>query len=168
MSADTIQAITSVINLIIVVLFFIIERKSLVRAWRQDRKENWYHETLLNRGVEIIERCFEEMEIQIEEADSLFPFNTKEAEKQIKKVINDIQKQIAIMKRFLNVYTKLFDESLTKKIKKEIEKMEDIVLSEIERNYIGKTHMQGVSYDLARSKYEILNSLYQFDTDRKK
>ena len=166
--ADTIQAIASIVNLIIVVAFFIVERKALVHNMRQERREYWYRETLLNRCLRTVEECFDELDALIYRVSEFYPYQKPDAEKQIRNIISSIKKQISLIKKVLNIYTKLFDKNLYRRIRVLLENLEDTLTSNIEQNYYAEIACDNLSYELASYRYKLLYNLYQFDTLQEK
>nr|DAY89476.1 MAG TPA: hypothetical protein [Caudoviricetes sp.] len=165
--ATIVQGIASVLNLLIIIFFFVWERRSFSINLIKERKEYWYHETLLNRGIESVENCFEELDKLTKIVSELIPHNltNTDIEPHIRNIIVEIKDQISLLKRSLNVYTKLFDKSLANKIKTIIENFEDLLLTEIEQIYLSNSQILDFSI-LLTNKFKILEVLYQYDVTK--
>lgn len=164
-ASSIIQAIASVVNLVIIVIFFIYERKELSRDMKTERREYWYRQTILSRGIEDVEKGFSEIEKLLSDIDRLDRYNVyTNHEDTVKGIIAKIKKQISIIKKVLLVYTKLFDDVLSKDIKFIFENMEDTIICDIEVNFKAKLKNDSLFYEISDYKYKIYDRLYRYDT----
>lgn len=159
--ADVIQAIVSVINLAIVVLFFVWDKKSALSINRNERKEYWYHETLINRGIQAVEFCFDDLENIINVIDVLQKKNEM-TEELAKENIIRIGAAISTLKRKLDAYSQLFDSLLARKIRNVLNELEDYLTEGTEKIYKSEL-VDDLLFKLSTSKYQVLKILYEYD-----
>ena len=113
-TAAVIQAITSIVNLIFVGGIFIFERRTSKKNVNDEKKEFWYRQTLLSRGLDLTGECFDTMEQLLRSSEEFINECTPENEKKIKEIIGKIQRQIYILRNGVVSYAKLFDTTLFK------------------------------------------------------
>ena len=68
---DIIQAVVSVVNLFFVAGVFLYEKQQNRKDIIKEKKEYWYRETLLHRGIDVCENAFDDMEKIINRVSSL-------------------------------------------------------------------------------------------------
>ena len=85
-TAAVIQAITSVVNLIFVGGIFIFERRTGKKSINDEKKEFWYRQTLLSRGLDLTGECFDTMEQLLRSSEEFINGCTPENEKKIKEI----------------------------------------------------------------------------------
>ena len=68
---DIIQAVVSVVNLLFVAGVFLYEKRQNRKDIIKEKKEYWYRETLLHRGIDVCENAFDDMEKIINRVSSL-------------------------------------------------------------------------------------------------
>ena len=71
---DCIQAVVSIINLIFVAGVFLYEKHQNRKDAINEKKEYWYRETLLHRGIDVCENAFDNMENIINNLINNFDF----------------------------------------------------------------------------------------------
>lgn len=105
-TAAVIQAITSIVNLIFVGGIFIFERRTGKKSINDEKKEFWYRQTLLSRGLDLTGECFDTMEQLLRSSEEFINGCTPENEKKIKEIIGKIQHQIYILRNGVVSYAK--------------------------------------------------------------
>ena len=164
--AAAIQAIASVINLILVIGFFIVERRSGRENIQKDKKEFWYRQTILERGLDTLNKSFTQIDNILQNANKYNTEISDKNERYIRELINEVKTQIFVMKREVLVYTKLFDCIFYKSIKESMENLEDSVTVGIEECYLAREDTGDILYELNNYKYKILSELYKYDMDK--
>ena len=164
--AAAIQAIASVINLILVIGFFIVERRSGRENIQKDKKEFWYRQTILERGLDTLNKSFTQIDNILQNANKYNTEISDKNERYIRELINEVKTQISVMKREVLVYTKLFDCIFYKSIKESMENLEDSVTVGIEECYLAREDTGDILYELNNYKYKILSELYKYDMDK--
>ena len=171
-TAAVIQAITSIVNLIFVGGIFIFERRTSKKNVNDEKKEFWYRQTLLSRGLDLTGECFDTMEQLLRSSEEFINGCTPENEKKIKEIIGKIQRQIYILRNGVVSYAKLFDTTLFKQLKEEAERLEDGITQGIESCYLAagnNTKIANKSIEtelsnLQKHRYTIVSKLYDYDT----
>ena len=164
--AAAIQAIASVINLILVIGFFIVEKRTGRENNEKDKKEFWYRQTILERGLDTLNKSFTQIDNILQNANKYNTEISDENERYIREFINEVKTQISVMKREVLVYTKLFDRTFYKSIKESMENLEDSVTVGIEECYFAREDTGDILYELNNYKYKILSELYKYDMDK--
>ena len=96
-TAAVIQAITSIVNLIFVGGIFIFERRTSKKNVNDEKKEFWYRQTLLSRGLDLTGECFDTMEQLLRSSEEFINECTPENEKKIKEIM--IENKLPISQR---------------------------------------------------------------------
>ncbi len=164
--ATAIQAIASVLNLGAVIIFFVWERFSGRKVQKREKEEFWYRETLLNRGMDMLNSCFDELEKILKKENEYNKCNSEENEQHIKQLVNEAKNQIGLLKRSVLLYTKLFDTNLTNEIRACTNRLEDGVSEGMETCYFSGTETRSLIVDLENYKYEMVSKLYKYDTGK--
>lgn len=163
-SADAIQAICSVLNLIIVVLFFVFERFSHSRNIKKEKENYWYHETIIKQGLPVIDSCFIELQILLQHAENLCREKNSKNESELREIIFEAQKIQNALKTPFSPYAKLFSENLYKELRHIIEKdIVDYFVTEIEKCYNSSCFSARLAYALNMQKFKLLKELYDFE-----
>ena len=171
-TAAVIQAITSIVNLIFVGGICIFERRTGKKSINDEKKEFWYRQTLLSRGLDLTGDCFDTMEQLLRSSEEFINGCTPENEQKIKQIIGKIQHQIYILRNGVVSYAKLFDIALFKQLKEEVERLEDGITQGIESCYLAagnnaKFADKGIETELSnlqKHRYMIISKLYDYDT----
>lgn len=159
---DCIQAVVSIINLIFVAGVFLYEKHQNRKDAIKEKKEYWYRETLLHRGIDVCENAFDNMENIINRTSSLCK-NHDQDESEIKKCISDIQNQIYKIKHVLETYSKIVSSDLHSIIKKQLEELQDSLIVGIAEDYeVRMDCLDRIKY-LYEMKFAIFNELYKYD-----
>jgi len=164
--ANIVQAIASVVNLIIVVLFFVFDRIQGSFSLKRERKEYWYRETMLNRGIQEVEISYDELKGNLQKAEDIYESQIydQNTENEIRKIICEINTTIASLKNLLRCYSKLFDEKLYSTIRLTVEEQGDKLTTGIETNYQNQSSNYKLQRDLNLFRYHVLNIIYTYDT----
>lgn len=169
MDANTsaaIQAIASVVNLVIVVLLFVFEVVFSYLTRRREKKAYWYHETILSQSIPIIVSNFNDLFTILDEIDLTIESNSSNIEDEIKIRLSSIRKYISNIKRTLLPFTKMFnDTKLNKLIRESLEGLEDFLTSEIEKGFQQHSLVAGIQFDLSKRQSELLKILYNYDAN---
>lgn len=159
---DGIQAVVSIINLIFVAGVFLYEKHQNRKDTIKEKKEYWYRETLLQRGIDVCENAFDNMESIINRASNLCE-NHNQDESEIKKCISDIQNQIYKIKHVLETYSQIASNDLHRKIKRRLEELQDSLMEGIEEDYKVRMDCRDRIKYLYEMEYNIFNELYKYD-----
>lgn len=164
----SIQAICSVINLAIVILFFIFERISSIRFNKTQQRAYWYHETVLKNGMPAIDHLFNNLESIFANLQTCVDQKQILEEKTSKQAIADIQNFISDIKRFMSPYLKLFDKKLNHHVASSFRDLEDITTNCIEKMYQDNQFDNDIYKKLSDYKYQLLAELYNYDLGKTK
>ena len=161
---DIIQAVVSVVNLYFVAGVFLYEKRQNRKDIIKEKKEYWYRETLLHRGIDVCENAFDDMEKIINRVSSLCENHAQiQDEDEMRKCISDIQNQIYKIKHVLETYSKIASSDLHSRIKRRLEDLQDQLMEEIAQNYSAEMDCSDSINYLCEMKYMIFNELYKFD-----
>ncbi len=169
MSQDTaiaIQAIASIVNLVIVVGFFVLERIFGKKNLEREKEEFWYRQTILDRGFNTLETCFGEMEHILQRANEYNTRISDENEKYMKSLVKEVKVQVFLLKRGILDYAKLFNSTFYKKLKENVEQLEDSVTLGIQDCYFAKEDTGDILSELSNCKYKIISELYKYDMNK--
>ena len=162
--ANTVQAVCSVVNLIIVVLFFVFERFSHSQSIKKEKESYWYHETIIKQGLPAIDSCFIELEKLLSRTELLCQEKSPQNELALKQIIFEVQKLQNELKKPFSPYAKLFNENLYNKLRRIIEKdIVDFAITEIEKCYNTSFFSVRLGNTLNKQKFELLKELYDFE-----
>ena len=163
-TASAIQAVASVINLLFVVFVFWRERSDDRKGQKMEKKEFWYRETMLSRGVDTLNGCFCELERILQQANGFNEHRSEENEQNVRRLVGEARNQIGVLKRNVLIYTKLFDAGFARDMKIITNRLEDGISEGLESCYFSGTGTTTLNTDLDKYKYEIISKLYKFDT----
>lgn len=170
-ASGIIEAIAAIVNLVIVIFFFVWEKRDNFKREKARVKEenylDWYRLLVVERLIKDIDAFFEDVTRQIMDvAQKHTGCDPIDQTIYLSDIIDKVKSDFSQKKRILIPTLDLFSSDLKKKVWSLFQENMDQVLDEIEKMIVGSGSSDRALGLLSETKVHIYKELYEFDLKR--